>query len=410
MSGQHRVFFLIVILVTAFDNAMFTGILWMSLKASGSALPLGIVLCFSVAIPFALDVLSRGRAGQISMPALSWARVGVFVAVAVATFANLNGTLAGFLCIALVVGIADYMTVNSLETENTRRVVSGSMGSETAARRMQTAIQLGGFSGSLIGGALLDAVSGTTFILCVAIGAGIASFSLRYAGLARPAAPQATGEAAAQDLHAAPLHAAGAADLPRFAMPYALLIPLGLIGFHIGAFNSMMPVVYQKVNGWSPALFGLTSGAAGVGAFLAAVLPPLRVRLQFVALVLVVVDALMVLMPIPLASMAAAVLAGFTTNHLRIVVRTRLMLCARNDAEAAIIGSRSAFWSLSTQAAAPLLLTTLVSGRLLGFGAGPAMMIAAGAMLALGLVVMRGVAQARAGTAAPDTAMQSNQA
>lgn len=417
MGSPHRAFFLIVILVTAFDNAMFTGILWMSLKASGSALPLGIVLCCSVAIPFTLDVVSRGRAGQISMPGLSWARVGVFATVALATLANVNGTLIGFLCIALVVGIADYMTVNSLETENTRRVVSGSMSSETAARRMQTAIQLGGFSGALIGGALLDAVSGTTFILWVSIGAGIASLSLRFAGLARPAATQQPASVTpnpADALDTPTLHPAASTDLPRFTMPYGLLISLGLIGFHIGAFNSMMPVVYQKVNGWSPGLYGITSGAAGVGAFLAAVLPPMRVRLQFVAIALIAIDATMVLMPVALASMAAAVLAGFATNHLRIAVRTRLMLCAHNDADAAIIGSRSAFWSLSTQAAAPLILTTLVSGRLLGFGAGPAMMIAAGVMLALGLLVVRGGADARAkadaGAEAPDPAMQSRRA
>jgi hypothetical protein len=404
MHSQYRVFFLIVMLVTAFDNAMFTGILWMSLKASDSALPLGIVLCCSVAIPFALDIFSRGRAGQISMSGLSWVRVGVFVAVTFATYENVNSTLAGFLCIALVVGIADYMTVNSLETENVRRVVARSIGSETAARYMQTAIQLGGFSGALIGGALLDVVSGTTFIFWVSIGAGVTSLSLRYASMARRAGEQEHNSVAQDSLALKP---AGSTDVPRFAMPYGLLISLGLIGFHIGAFNSMLPVVYQKVNGWSPAVFGFASGAAGVGAFLAALLPPARVRVQFVAIVLVIVDAAMVLMPVMLASMAAASLVGFATNHLRIVVRTRLMLCARNDAEAAIIGSRSAFWSLSTQAAAPLLLTTLVSSRLFGFGAGPATMVAVGAMLALGLLVICYIADARPSNEAPESAMQS---
>ncbi|WQG56684.1 hypothetical protein RHM66_14435 [Pseudomonas sp. RTB3] len=190
--------------------------------------------------------------------------------------------------IALMVGTVDFLTASSLEIENTRRVVAGWLPADNAARYMQTAIQVGGFSGSLAGGGLLGLLSDSTFLLCVALSGAALSPALLLARMKRGVPVAAQGHEQRPTSQASPA---------PFQMPYAAMACLGLIALHIGAFNSMMPIVYQQVNHWSPTSYGIASGVAGLGAFLAALIPLSKHRLAMFATALIVVDALMVLAP-----------------------------------------------------------------------------------------------------------------
>ncbi|WP_339437620.1 hypothetical protein [Pseudomonas sp. EL_65y_Pfl1_R32] len=383
MLSRNYLFYAVVALATACDQAVLTGVIWMSLKLSGSTLPLGIVLCLSVAVPFVLDLVSRGRAADIGATWLVALRIVAFLVAALFAWCGLATALSFFLLIALMVGTVDFLTASSLEIENTRRVVAGWLPADNAARYMQTAIQVGGFSGSLAGGGLLGLLSDSTFLLCVALSGAALSPALLLARMKRGVPVAAQGHEQRPTSQASPA---------PFQMPYAAMACLGLIALHIGAFNSMMPIVYQQVNHWSPTSYGIASGVAGIGAFLAALIPLSKHRLAMFATALIVVDALMVLAPQVLLSMVGAFLVGFITNHLRIVVRSQLMRAANNDAQAALIGSRSTFCAYSMQATAPLLLTFATTASVFGPASGPALMIGTGVISATGLL---GLAQLR---------------
>ncbi|MEB0107377.1 hypothetical protein [Pseudomonas sp. MH9.3] len=383
MLSRNYLFYAVVALATACDQAVLTGVVWMSLKLSGSTLPLGIVLCLSVAVPFVLDLASRGRAADIGATWLVALRIVAFLVAALFAWCGLATALSFFLLIALMVGTVDFLTASSLEIENTRRVVAGWLPADNAARYMQTAIQVGGFSGSLAGGGLLGLLSDSTFLLCVALSGAALSPALLLARMKRGVPVAAQGHEQRPTSQASPA---------PFQMPYAAMACLGLIALHIGAFNSMMPIVYQQVNHWSPTSYGIASGVAGLGAFLAALIPLSKHRLAMFATALIVVDALMVLAPQVLLSMVGAFLVGFITNHLRIVVRSQLMRAANNDAQAALIGSRSTFCAYSMQATAPLLLTFATTASIFGPASGPALMIGTGVVSATGLL---GLAQLR---------------
>lgn len=383
MLSRNYLFYAVVALATACDQAVLTGVVWMSLKLSGSTMPLGIVLCLSVAVPFVLDLASRGRAADIGATWLVAFRIVAFLVAALFAWCGLATALSFFLLIALMVGTVDFLTASSLEIENTRRVVAGWLPAENAARYMQTAIQVGGFSGSLAGGGLLGLLSDSTFLLCVALSGAALSPALLLARMKRGVPVAAQGHEQRPTSQASPT---------PFQMPYAAMACLGLIALHIGAFNSMIPIVYQQVNHWSPTSYGIASGVAGIGAFLAALIPLSKHRLVLFATALIVVDALMVLAPQVLLSMVGAFLVGFITNHLRIVVRSQLMRAANNDAQAALIGSRSTFCAYSMQATAPLLLTFATTASLFGPASGPALMIGTGVVSATGLL---GLAQLR---------------
>lgn len=377
MSSRNHLFYGVVALATACDQAVLTGVIWMSLKLSGSTVPLGVVLCFSVAVPFVLDLVSRGRAANIGATWLVGLRIAAFVFAALSAWFGLASGLSGFLLIALTVGTVDFLTASSLEIENTRRVVAGWIPADDAARFMQTAIQVGGFTGSLAGGGLLGLLDDSTFLLCVALAGAVLSPTLWAGRMKRNAPITADSHDHRQDHQV---------NDRAFEMPYGWMACLGLIALHIGAFNSMMPVVYQQVNFWGPASFGIASGVAGIGAFLAALMPLGKQRLVMFAICLIVVDALMVLAPQVLLSLAGAFLVGFITNHLRITVRSQLMRSANNDAQAARIGSRSTFCAYSMQATAPLILTFATSASVYGPTCGPALMIGSGLFTAIGLL------------------------
>ncbi|MDU9024954.1 hypothetical protein [Pseudomonas corrugata] len=383
MSSRNLLFYGVVALSTACDQAVLTGVIWMSLKLSGSSVPLGVVLCLSVAVPFALDLVSRGRAANIGAAWLVALRVAAFFIAALFAWFGLAAALGVFLLIALMVGTVDFLTASSLEIENTRRVVAGWLPADDAARYMQTAIQVGGFTGSLAGGALLGLLDDSVFLIAVALTGAALSPVLLAGRMKRSVAIETPGPA--------PTQARKTSD-DTFEMPYGWMACLGLIALHIGAFNSMMPVVYQQVNHWSPTSFGIASGVAGIGAFLAALMPLGKHRLVMFATCLIVVDALMVLAPHVLLSLVGAFLVGFVTNHLRIAVRSQLMRCANNDAQAALVGSRSTFCAYSMQATGPLLLTFATSASVFGPGSGPGLMIGTGLVTAIGLL---GLAQLR---------------
>jgi hypothetical protein len=366
-------FYIAAALLMTCDNALLVIVIWISLQITSSSLLLGMVICLSVSVPFVLDRLLEGRIGQALAGRLAIIRLLIFSAVALSAQLGCAGNPFGFLVIAIATGMADYFTVNALEAENTKLTLAGLLPSELAAKRLQTAIQTGSFLGALLGGISLGHVRNGMLITIVSMLAGLAAFLL-------PGRQRLVRQETGADAKAYVTTMVGRqAFRTRMILPQ--LICLGFIGFHIGAFNTMVPLIYERLHGWDPGIFGMVGGLAGIGALLASVLPTPRVSIVLFAIVIIVVDAILVTSPYPVLSAISAFALGFSINHVRISIRTHLTEVARTDSDAESIGSHSAFYFLCFQAMAPLILTALISSALLGNRHAPAMMVVCGCLL-----------------------------
>lgn len=386
MKSQRRQllgFYLIVLLLTLVDMAFLIGLFWSSLEITGSPMALGVVLCFSVLLPFSIQkIFTKTLAlSRLSFRTTMSIRLVVAVIIFVLVKAHALHGLSGFVAISTMIGLSAYFTSSCLESLNIQFVLKGAISSDKAARWMQTAIQLGAFSGAAAGGILLEAAGVDHFasLLCY-LGFAVSALVLLMPPAARILSDSPDSQATS---HSTP----PAARKGTNQAVYSACVALGMIGFHIGCFNTLTPVIYQHLRHWTAGDFGMASAVAGAGAFAAAILPKLRVPALIPALALIVVDGCLAFSEIRLLSIGACFVLGYSVNHLRIQMRRDLTDLAKTQDDANRISSLSAFVYLLMQAAAPLLLAMLVSDRLLGEGSAPLLFIGVASLLAIGVIL-----------------------
>jgi hypothetical protein len=173
---------------------------------------------------------------------------------------------------------------------------------------------------------------------------------------------------------------AQALNLPRNL--YVLIIVLSMIGFHIGAFNSLVPIVFQKLNEWNATLFGVASGLAGLGAFSAAVLPRIKLNSYSAILLVLLADVAIVYFQNLYVMMVAAFLLGFCINSLRIQLRKNLIESAPNARVADVIAAKSSLYYLLVSGSAPMILTFFTTAGFLGLEGARLLMIVSAGLLA----------------------------
>ncbi|GAA5786831.1 hypothetical protein GCM10007860_22970 [Chitiniphilus shinanonensis] len=379
-------FYAMVTLFTGVDMGLMIGLFWSSLKITGSPLALGLVLCLSVLLPFSLQRLARrlGKTLMLDFQHTLVMRAAGFVLVLGCALAGLFHGLYGFVLIALLVGVLGFFTTSALEAVNTCFSLARVVSSEASARWMQTAIQLGAFGGAALGGLVLEGLGIDRFALVFCSAGCLAALAVLVSPLGRLHAERVAGAAM-------PAPRAGGMEQVQGVdgrLLRALCLGLGMIGFHIGAFNTLTPVIYQSLNHWTAADFGLASGVAGVGAFLAAVLPSARVPDYVPPLLILLMDAVLVYAGVAAVSIGACFLIGYSINHLRIQLRRKLIELARSPADADRIASISAFYYLLMQSAAPLILAGLITERLFGRQAAPEVFVLVAAGLLLSVLVL----------------------
>lgn len=349
-------FYALVTACAVTDLAVLIGLIWAALRASHSSVLLGGVLAMSALLPFGLRTLwPRLNGAGLSMRQVLLFRALCFAVLLGMAWANRFNDLSGFILAAAVVGVLNYSTVSAYEAFNTQFVLAGAIDSQGGAKWMQTAAQLGSFSGAFLGGLLLENTSMTSLI-CVAGVMALGTSALALWAQVGPAPQGSTqsatatfksGEGESTDICAKPL--------------YWLCVTLGMIGFHIGAFNTLTPVIYQQLNGWTSADFGLASGVAGIGAFSAALLPVPKISPIAVAVSVVFADVLLAFAPWQWLSIGICCLVGFGINQIRIQVRKSMIELARDAREAERIAALSALFFIFFQALGPLLLGLAVS-------------------------------------------------
>jgi len=370
-------FYSIVTLFTGLDMAIVIAMVWFGLETTGSTFLVGATLCVATVVPYLCEqFIGRFFTVELSMRRLLYIRLTAFGAVLGLSLTDAALLPIGFLGIAFVVGVTDYFTISTLESKNTKLVLAGVTNSDTSARLMQTSIQIGAFGGALLGGVIVDvfSVNQTLQIISVAAIVSLAAMLLVAATPTRDdpvQAPQAS--------------AALVRSLP--ANLYILIIVLSMIGFHIGAFNSLVPIVFQKLNEWNATLFGVASGLAGLGAFSAAVLPRIKLNSYSAILLVVLADVAIVYLQNLYVMMAAAFLLGFCINSLRIQLRKTLIESAPNARTADVIAAKSSLYYLLVSGSAPMILTFFTTSGLLGIEGARLLMIVSAALLGCAVLV-----------------------
>lgn len=380
-------FYSLVVASTLTDMALLVGLLWAALKISGSPILLGAVLALSAIVPFSLRKLfPRLNTARLSFAAVLLFRGACYLVLLGMAWADLFDNLSGFVVAAMIVGLLNFVTASAFEAANTKLVIGGLVGSHVSAKWMQTASQLGAFSGSFMGGLLLEH-AGMSVLVLLAAALALVTNGLGLLTKVGPPSPVAAGTAASGQ------GAASTSQLSDGSL-YLLCIALGMIGFHIGSFNTLTPVIYQGLNGWTSADFGLASGVAGVGAFAAALLPTPKIHVLFFALLIVLADAVLAFAPLPVVSIGVCVLIGFGINHIRIHLRKSMIELARDSSEADHIAALSSVFFILFQSAGPLVLGLAVSSH--GWGANSArpLFVILGALL-FTAVALTGLLRAR---------------
>ncbi|MXR29485.1 hypothetical protein PSH91_07405 [Pseudomonas sp. FP1154] len=370
-------FYSIVTLFTGLDMAIVIAMVWFGLETTGSTFLVGATLCVATVVPYLCEqFIGKFFTVELSMRRLLYIRLTAFGAILGLSLTDAALLPIGFLSIAFVVGVTDYFTISTLESKNTKLVLAGLTNSDTSARLMQTSIQIGAFGGALLGGVIVDIFSVNQTLQIISL-AAIVSLG---ATLLVAATPTSDDPVQAPDTSAIL-----ARHLP--ANLYILIIVLSMIGFHIGAFNSLVPIVFQKLNEWNATLFGVASGLAGLGAFSAAVLPRIKLNSYSAMLMVVLADVAIVYFQNLYVMMAAAFLLGFCINSLRIQLRKTLIESAPNARIADVIAAKSSLYYLLVSGSAPMILTFFTTSGFLGIEGARLLMIASAALLGCAVLV-----------------------
>lgn len=370
-------FYSIVTLFTGLDMAIVIAMVWFGLETTGSTFLVGATLCVATVVPYLCEqFIGRFFTVELTMRRLLYIRLTAFGAVLGLSLTDAALLPIGFLSIAFVVGVTDYFTISTLESKNTKLVLAGVTNSDTSARLMQTSIQIGAFGGALLGGVIVDVFSVNQTLQIISL-AAIVSLGAMLLVAATPTSDD-------------PVQAPQTSSTPTRALPanlYILIIVLSMIGFHIGAFNSLVPIVFQKLNEWNATLFGVASGLAGLGAFSAAVLPRIKLNSYSAILLVVLADVAIVYLQNLYVMMAAAFLLGFCINSLRIQLRKTLIESAPNARTADVIAAKSSLYYLLVSGSAPMILTFFTTSGFLGMEGARLLMIVSAALLGCAVLV-----------------------
>lgn len=373
-------FYVVVTLFAASDMAMIIAMVWYALDITKSTFLVGVTLCISTVVPFILEKwFSRQRPAQLSINRLVVIRLIAFATILAFALMHLTDFVPGFLIIAFIVGMADYFTISTLESQNTKFVLAGALDSDKSARFMQTAIQIGAFGGDFLGGVAIDSFSITTTLTTIC---GFAIVSLCMLLIPQIHVTTVLLKETMKEPEEVVEQSYGSVTQISW-----VILGLAMIGFHIGAFNSLVPIVFQQLNRWSATSFGIASGLAGVGAFLAAIIPRFSINILWLVTAVTVMDVALVYSPWPALACSAAFLIGFCINQLRISFRKYLIEQSNNAKVADALASRSTFYYLLLSGAAPMILTLFTTNALFGLGASRPLMIFAAVALALVVIV-----------------------
>ncbi|WP_157758078.1 MFS transporter [Acinetobacter larvae] len=333
------------------DIALLMLVLWLSYQSTSSALFLGMMLSLSAICPFILKkIFWKLDILNLSLNQLMQLRVYIYIAVIMVGL-WMGEHKISFFILAILLGLLSITLLSNYERMNTQLVLWQKVSSNHAARIMQTVIQIGSFSGALIGGILLKVLDFKIIVLLIALLDIFISCICLF--LFKDKFKIFGG-----DIKKEFGNLSSNINLRLF---YGLCINIGFIALHISVFILTTPIIFQNINHWSAAAFGVASGFVGIGAFLSVFFKVhykdgilfLLALLSFD--ILFVVNKSIYLMPIFCLGI------GFCVSVLRIQVKEKLIDLANNHADAERIGKTSTLVYILFQSLGSLLFGILLS-------------------------------------------------
>lgn len=356
MKKEFVLFYGFVGIFSLIDLSLITGIVWQILLLSKNTLVLGVVLSLSVLIPFLFRKILIENLKIIKYVDAKVAlivRLIAFTTLLLMGFFIKEASLTFLLVIAICYGAINFLNLSSFEFFNTMFVLNGSMKAKTAARIMQTAIQIGACIGSMLGGYLISEFAISLFLnINFSLGILIAIFGIFTLKYFRP---KIETKAETKTVNNAEI-----TKSPHNTLAIMLCLSLGMIGFHIGSFNIITPIVYQDIFKWSAVSLGATSGTAGVGALLATFIPNRIVFAIILGFCIIVCDFILMFSGIEKLAIGMGFFIGFCINYTRISVKEQLIHLSINQVVAEKLASLSTLLMLLFQASAPLIVSLIL--------------------------------------------------
>ena len=329
------------------DLSLLTGIIWQTIKEEGNALAIGVILSIASLLPFILKkfLIAKFKI-HISFKTACIVRVLFFGSLLLFSSSN-EPNLYFIFAVGIGYGVVNFLTLSTMDFINTCFVLEKQVSAKAGARVMQASQQFGACFGSVLGGFLIGNLQVSTFFklnFALSILIGIIGFALaKWLTPELQAGTTSSGEAISQP------------SKNMLKAGLLLCMALGFIGFHIGSFNILVPVVYQNVYGWSATILGSTNGMAGVGALLATLIPNRAAPAILLGFLIFILDGILMFSGTQKLAIASGFCIGFCINYARIAVKEKLIHLSINKEEAERLASVSTLYFLFFQASAPII-------------------------------------------------------
>lgn len=375
-------FYGMLILLYFSDIIVLIGLIWNTYKVTHSTYFLGIILSMSVLIPFIIRRFFSGlNLLHLNFSQLFTLRIIAYLIIAATALFNFSSGYPGTALIIILYGLLTLSTLSTFEAGNIKLVRAGHISSLDSSRLLQTVIQTGAFAGALMSGLLLDRYSFHGIILFISTFDIVMSFfgyfiladlSTLYTKAELPPINEIPNK------QHFPLQ-------PRQRMLIALM---GLIGFHIASFNILTPAIFQSLNHWGSEQFGIASGAACFGAFLAATITTKKVRYPFFAILLVLSDVVFCNIEVKGINVMSCFFVGLFLNSVRIGLRTEMIdSITEEQSEEEVAANTTMMYSLC-QAAGPIFMALLISESVFGIQAARWLLPAVAMIIFTGMIIL----------------------
>lgn len=360
MYKKNYRFYLILSLSYLLDSILTIGLIWIILETMGSTLYLGIVLSLSAFIPFFAARYLKNKI-KFNMKNISIFRIIIFVYISVFILIFNAINLVSFFNIAILLGINNFLCMSTYQIENTKLVSNKLISKSDAAKYFQSSIQFGAFIGSFLGTFLLNYIKFDSLIHFTSI--CIILISINTILLNKN---EDKSEILFKKDTLKEIEVSSNKKVKKTKNYTELILLFSLIGFHIGTFNIVIPVIFQRINNWNSVYFGVVDALAGIGALSAVFIKQSRKRALLLSLMLIFIDIVLGYSNIYIMTALATFFTGLCISYISIMIRELIItLSIDNYTSNNISKETTLYYSIST-GIAPILISLIISD--FGFG------------------------------------------
>ena len=360
MHKKNYSFYLILSLSYLLDSILNIGLIWITLETMGSTLYLGIILSLSAFIPFFATRYLKNKI-KFDIKYLSIFRIIIFVYISVFILIFNAINVVSFLNIAILLGINNFLCMSTYQIENTKLVSNKLISKSYAAKYFQSSIQFGAFIGSFLGTFLLNYIKFDRLIHFTSICIILISINVILLNKNEDKSKISIEKDTLEEIEVS------SNKKVKKTKDYTELILLfSLIGFHIGTFNIVIPVIFQRINNWNSMYFGVVDALAGIGALLAVFIKQSRKRALLLSLMLILIDIVLGYSNIYIMTALATFFTGFCISYISIMIRELIITLSIDNYTSNYISKETTLYYNISTGISPILISLIISD--FGFG------------------------------------------